>query len=134
MNRFEEYEQQRTVNLLGLRAFPRSVGMLVGAVTLLLTLDPINSLLVCIVSWFVAYIIKSLLPPSIVDTYLWSCCSLPVNAIGAYPIRWLLYITRPPAATQFTAKTRRTRRRPKKKASRSSFLRGSNICAREANS
>jgi len=92
MNCFEEYEQQRTVNLLGLRAFPRSVGMLVGAVTLLLTLDPINSLLVCIVPWFVAYIIKSLLPPSIVDTYLWSYCSLPVNSIGAYPIRWLLYI------------------------------------------
>lgn len=92
MDRFEEYERQRTVSLLGLRAFPRSVGMIVGAITLLATQDPINAIEVCIGAWFVTWLIKSVLPPSIVDTNLWSCCSFPVNAIGAYPIRWLLYV------------------------------------------
>lgn len=37
MSRFYEYEQQRTINLLGLRAFPRSVGMIVGSIMLLVT-------------------------------------------------------------------------------------------------
>jgi hypothetical protein len=92
MNRFDEYEQQRMVSLLGLRAFPRSLGMIVGAITLLVTKDPFNALEVGLGTWFVTYLIKSTLSPDIVGTYLWSCCSLPVNAIGAYPIRWLLYI------------------------------------------
>ena len=79
------------VNLLGLRAFPRSVGMISGAIALLATQDPFKALEVGIIAWFVTYLIKSILPPSIVETNLWLFCSLPVNAIGAYPIRWVLY-------------------------------------------
>jgi hypothetical protein len=80
------------MSLLGLRAFPRSVGMIAGAITLLATRDPYNALGVGIAAWFATFLIKSMLPSNIVDTNLWSCCSLPVNAIGAYPIRWGLYI------------------------------------------
>lgn len=92
MNDLNEYERNRTMSLLGLRAFPRSVGMIAGAITLLATRYPYNALGVGIAAWFVAFLIKSMLPPSIVGTNLWSFCSLPVNAIGTYPIRWLLYI------------------------------------------
>jgi hypothetical protein len=92
MNELDEYERNRTMSLLGLRAFPRSVGMIAGAISLLATRDPYNALGHAIVAWFVAFLIKSMLPASIVDTNLWSSCSLPVNAIGAYPVRWLLYI------------------------------------------
>jgi hypothetical protein len=92
MNQLDEYERQRTVNLLGLRAFPRSVGMITGAITLLLTRDPYSALGVCLSAWFLTFLGKSILPSNIVDTNLWSCCSLPVNAIGAYPIRWLFYL------------------------------------------
>lgn len=92
MNQFDEYERNRTMSLLGLRAFPRSIGMMAGAITLLATQDPFSAIQVCLTAWFITFLVKSILPPSIVDTNLWSCCSLPVNAIGAYPIRWLLYI------------------------------------------
>ena len=92
MNELNEYERNRTMSLLGLRAFPRSVGMIAGAIALLGTQDPSIALGVGITAWFATFLIKSMLPPSIVDTNLWSCCSFPVNAIGAYPIRWLLYI------------------------------------------
>jgi hypothetical protein len=92
MNELNEYERNRTMSLLGLRAFPRSVGMIAGAITLLATRDPYNALGVGIAAWFATFLIKSMLPSNIVDTNLWSCCSLPVNAIGAYPIRWGLYI------------------------------------------
>jgi len=92
MNELNEYERNRTMSLLGLRAFPRSVGMITAAITLLVTRDPYNALGIGIAAWLVTFLIKSMLPPSIVDTNLWSCCSLPVNAIGAYPIRWLVYI------------------------------------------
>ena len=92
MNDLNEYERNRTISLLGLKAFPRSMGMIVGAITLLVTRDPYNALGVGIATWFVTFLIKFMLPPSVVDTYLWTCCSLPVNAIGAYPIRWSLYI------------------------------------------
>lgn len=91
MNQFDEYERNRTMSLLGLRAFPRSIGMIAGAITLLATRDPFSAVQVCLIAWFITFLVKSVLPPSIVDTNLWSCCSLPVNAIGAYPIRWLLY-------------------------------------------
>jgi len=91
MNQFDEYERNRTISLLGLRAFPRSIGMMAGAIMLLATQDPFSAIQVCLTAWFITFLIKSNLPPSIVDTNLWSCCSLPVNAIGAYPIRWLLY-------------------------------------------
>lgn len=94
INQYEEYERYRTRCLLGLRSFPRSVGMIAGAINLLATQDPYNSLQTGVAAWLVTYLMKSmLLDPGIVGTRLWSGCSLPVNAIGAYPIRWFLYIT-----------------------------------------
>ena len=92
MNPLDEQERQRTMSLLGLRAFPRSVGMLAAAITLLAMGEPYSALVVWVVAWFAAYWLRSMLSPSIVDTNLWSCCSLPVNVIGAYPIRWVLFI------------------------------------------
>jgi hypothetical protein len=89
----DDYELQRTMSLLGLRALPRSLGMITGAITLLVTLNPTYAFAVSIGVWFITYLIKSALSPSIVDTYLWSCLSLPVNLIGAKTIRWVVYIT-----------------------------------------
>lgn len=93
MNSLDEYQRQRTINLLGLRAFPRSLGMIAGAISLAISLNPDSSLTNALTVWFFAYLIKSILAPTIVETNLWSCCSLPVNAIGAWPIRWFLYIS-----------------------------------------
>ena len=87
-----DYEQKRMISLLGLRAFSRSIGMIAGAIALLLTRDPYNALGYFIGVWLVSFIIKSILPSSIVDMNFWTCCSLPVNVIGAYPIRWFIYI------------------------------------------
>jgi hypothetical protein len=83
---------EHDANLLGLRAFPRSVGMLAGAVVLLATREPATALGVSVATWLVTYVIKSMLSPSIVDTNLWVAFSLPINAIAAFPIRWTLYI------------------------------------------
>ncbi len=94
MDQFDEYERYRTTSLLALRAFPRSIGMMAGAITLLRTQDPFTGIQVCLTAWFITFWVKSIfLGPSIVDFNLWSGCSLPVMAIGAYPVRWLLYIT-----------------------------------------
>lgn len=92
MNYFDNYERNRTASLLGLRAFPRSFGMIAGAITLLSMQNPFIAILISLLVWFITFLIKSTLPPRIIDTNLWSCCSIPVNTIGAYPIRWALYV------------------------------------------
>jgi hypothetical protein len=67
--------------------------MISGAIILLVVLEPFGALGICLLIWLFTFVIISMLPPRIVDTNLWSCCSVPVNLIGAYPIRWFLFIT-----------------------------------------
>ncbi len=88
----QDYEYRRTAALLALRAFPRSFGMLAGAILLALSHNPINAVFLALVVWFVTYLIKSRLDPSFVDTYLWQFISTCVLAIGAWAVKWLLYV------------------------------------------
>lgn len=88
----QDYEHKRTAALLALRAFPRSFGMLAGAIFLAINHNPIDAIGLALVVWFVTYLIKSALSPSFVDTYLWQFISTCVLAIGAWAVKWLLYV------------------------------------------
>ena len=87
------HDQNRATELLALREFPRSLGMITAAIILVITLDPLAAISYGLSVWLVAFLIKSvLIKPDFVDTYLWSCLSTIILAIGAWPIRWLIYL------------------------------------------
>ena len=88
MDAFEEIKYRTLL----WKTFPRSIGMIAGAIMLLVTLDPFGALGVCISAWFVIFLIKSILPSNIGELNLWYFVSIPVHIVGMHPIRRLLYI------------------------------------------
>lgn len=90
--RMGEYEQQRMAALLSLRGFPRSLGMWAAAISLAISLDPITALALGLPIWFAAWLIKSLAGPRLVDTYLWQAINTCVLALGAWILKWPVYV------------------------------------------
>jgi len=89
----EEYQRNKMASLLALRAFPRSFGMIVAGMVLVFTLDPLSAISYGLGVWFFVYLIKSIfIKPDFVDTYLWSCLSTIILAIGVWLVRSLIYI------------------------------------------
>lgn len=97
-----EHERNRIVNYMAWWAFPRSAGMYVSVVFLLLFSSgasenikmnaPSNALFVGVFAWVCFWIVKSLLPSNIVDRNIWGCLSLPVGLVSLYHIRWVIFI------------------------------------------
>lgn len=94
----DEYERRRIVNLLALRAFPRTIAMLTGAFSLVFSsvigieYDPFASFWFAIIAWIILAPVRDSLVPEIVDLNIYSCLSLPINLICSWPIRWLIYL------------------------------------------
>lgn len=99
-NSILENERVRIAQYLAWRAFPRSAGMYVSAVFLILFSFisgndmevPSNAIFAGAFTWLALWVVKSLLPSDIVDRYLWGCISLPVGLASLYPLRWIVYI------------------------------------------
>lgn len=93
-----EHELERIVKYIAWRAFPRSAGMYLTAISLLffswleLSDAPSTSLTIGLFAWLFLWVVKSILPSDIVDRYIWYLFSLPVGFISLYPLRWAFCI------------------------------------------
>jgi len=74
------------------KTFPRSTAMIVGAITLLVTLNPLVAAQACTTIWFVLFLLKLILPSNIAELNMWLYVSIPVQIVGIHPVRRLLFI------------------------------------------
>jgi hypothetical protein len=91
----QDHERKRIISLRALSAFPRSFGMLVGAIILAITHDPFVAIIIALVVWLGTYLLVKQLSTSdeyAFDTYLWQFISPCVIVIGAWIAKWFIYI------------------------------------------
>lgn len=88
MQRRSEYHRRRLAASRSWSVFPRSVGIVAAAITLALTLSPIDATAVFLLTWFALAVIKAILPADIYDRNLWGCLGLIALPVGIWFVKW----------------------------------------------
>jgi hypothetical protein len=100
--------QKETLTYLAWREFPRSIGIIIaGIVLLILSLSPSSTLklesplialFIGLMTWMIFWVIKKVLRFDVIDpyeTYLRVCLiyvfSIPVTFLSFWPVRWILF-------------------------------------------